>query len=262
MFNTEKHVADRGVAIALDMLKSWRSGDWDGDRDSWSGAIPACWAASCGASSDTCVNNACEHFDKCPYMNSRAKLSQAQVIIANQDMVLADLTQRAEEQQSTALPPRQYVLLVDEAHNFPDKAVGTMRASAMLSDTEWLNELSEYGTHCLTTHCIERAMARANIQPDVFSKNSMHLVTELVALVQILKGSREFDEGGNSSWGLVEPEEELRVRVLQLTGYSFVLLEALKTCAKAYSDYAEDEGPGSWPGHVLYSRERGALGCS
>jgi ATP-dependent DNA helicase DinG len=240
MFNADKHVAEGGTPVALDMLKAWRAGEWDGDRDNWAGIIPECWGANCGASSDTCVNRACEYFEKCPYMASRAKLGQAQIIIANHDIVLADLTQRAEEQQSTALPPKNYWLIIDEAHNLPDKAVQTKRASANLTDTDWLRGIAEYGDRCLSTIRIERALVKANLPLDVFALNSAILVAELATLSKDLVSTRKFDDGGASSWGMDEPEKELKMRVFRLAGNAYSLIEGFKACTKAYSDFAEE----------------------
>lgn len=240
MFDAGKHVADRGTPIALNMLRAWRSGDWDGDRDNWIGDIPECWNANCGASSDTCVNRACEFFDRCPYMASRAKLSQAQLIIANQDIVLADLAQRAEEQSSTALPPKKYVLIFDEAHNLPDKAVSTKRATAYLSNTDWLRGVAEYGDRCFATPRIERALTRQSLASDVFAVNASKLLQRMEQMAKELADNRKFDEGGAYSWGLESPEKDLREQVLQMGGYAVVLLEAFKTCVKAFTDLAEE----------------------
>jgi ATP-dependent DNA helicase DinG len=241
MFNTEKHVADGGIPIALDMLKAWRNGEWDGDKDNWPGTIPGCWESSCGASSETCVNRACEHFEKCPYMASRQKLATAQVIIANHDIVLADLAQRAEEQTTTALPPKSYALIFDEAHNLPEKAVATKRACARLSDTDWMRKLEQFGEATLASGHISKALARsAEFKPDVFSVGAALLVSNLDALAKMLGETRKFSPGGTSSWGLVEPEKELLERVVDLAGSAFELLTALKLTAKAYAELAED----------------------
>lgn len=241
MFQSDKHVADGGIPIALDMLKAWRNGEWDGDRDNWPGAIPDCWAASCGASSDTCVNRACEHFDKCPYMASRLKLATAQVIVANHDIVLADLAQRAEEQTTTALPPKSYVLIFDEAHNLPEKAVATKQATARLTDTDWLRKLEPFGEATLGAPRIAKALSRSTeFSPDVFTVGAALLVSNMEALAKSLAGSRKFSPSGTSSWGLAEPEPALLSRVVDLAGHALELLTALKATAKAYAEYAED----------------------
>lgn len=241
MFQDDKHVADGGVPIALDMLKAWRNGEWDGDRDNWPGNIPSCWDSACGASSDTCVNRACEHFDKCPYMNSRQKLATAQVIVANHDIVLADLAQRAEEQSTTALPPKSYALIFDEAHNLPEKAVATKRACARLSDTDWLRKLEAFGEATLNTARIAKVLSRVNdFSPDVFSVGAALLVNNMETLGAELLSTLKFTVSGTSSWGLSDPAPALLERVLEMAGQAVQLLNALKATAKAYADYAEE----------------------
>lgn len=241
MFQEDKHVADGGVQIALDMLKAWRAGEWDGDRDNWDGVIPSCWESSCGASSETCVNRACEHFDKCPYMASRHKLGTAQVIVANHDIVLADLAQRAEEQTTTALPPKSYALIFDEAHNLPEKAVATKRASARLSDTDWLRKLEAYGEATLATARIAKALTRSTeFTPDVFSAGSALLANNLEGLAASLGENLKFSASGTSNWGLGNPDSALLERVIELSAQAFQVLQALKASAKAYADYAEE----------------------
>ncbi|KVP97738.1 hypothetical protein WJ96_04000 [Burkholderia ubonensis] len=243
MFQEDKHVADGGVQVALDMLHAWRNGEWDGDRDNWNGTIPSCWESACGASSDTCVNRACEHFDKCPYMGSRQKLATAQVIVANHDIVLADLAQRAEEQSTTALPPKSYALIFDEAHNLPEKAVSTKRACARLSDTDWLRKLEPYGEATLSTARMAKALSRSTeFTPDVFSVGAALLVSNMESLARYLGDTLKFSASGTSSWGLTEPEPALQSRVIDLCGQAVQLLNALKTAAKAYADYAEEAG--------------------
>jgi len=243
MFQADKHVSDGGVPIALDMLRAWRTKEWDGDRDNWNGSIPACWETSCGASSDTCVNRACEHFDDCPYMNSRQKLATAQVIIANHDIVLADLAQRADEQSTTALPPKSYALIFDEAHNLPDKAVSTKEASAKLNDTDWLRKLEAFGDATLGSARIAKVLSKVNgFKPDVFSVGAAHLINNMEALAKQLGESLQFSSSGTSTWGLGAPETALLEWVIDLSGQAMELLTALKAAGKAYADLAEEAG--------------------
>lgn len=250
MLDTEKPVAEAGVPIALDMLKAWRSREWDGDRDNWNGQIPGCWEASCGANSETCVNRACEFFENCPYMASRAKLATAQLIIANQDMVLADLAQRADEQVGTALPPKRYALVVDEAHNFPDKAVSTRQARATLSDTEWLRKLEAYGDLCLNNSVVSAALRRAEgVTPEAFGEETALLFGGMSTLAAELE-SLPFQSSGVHSWGLSAPAKNLLHDVSDLCGRALGLVKALKVTAKAFADLAE-ESAGSDKGFAI-----------
>lgn len=244
MFDIDKPVAEGGTRIALDMLKAWRDKAWDGDKDSWPGQIPACWEASCGASADTCVNRACEHFDSCPYMASRAKLATAELIVANHDLVLADLAQRADEQSSTVLPPKRYALIVDEAHNFPEKAVGTRRAVSRLTGSDdWLRKLEAYGETTLSTPRIHKALSRGDgFKLDVFSAGAATLLADLNTFGEHLGATLKFDAGGICSWGLKEPTASIRRQVLAIAVQTLALLNALRAASKAYAEYAEEAG--------------------
>lgn len=241
MFNSEKHVAEGGTQIALDMLHAWRDKAWDGDQDSWEGELPACWGATCAASSDTCVNRACEYFSSCPYMESRAKLGRAQLIIANHDMVLADLAQRADEQSTTALPPKKYALIFDEAHNLPEKAVNTRRASARLSDTDWLRQLEGYSERCLTVHKVQKALERGvDFGLDVFTVGAANLIAEMEHWAKHLLDNGKFSLSGDYSWGLATPDSDLVCAVGGMASTSLGLLKALKTASKAFAEVAEE----------------------
>ena len=251
LLDAEKPVAEAGVPIALDMLKAWKEGRWDGDKDSWPGAIPKCWEASCGASSDTCVNRACEYFEKCPYMASRHKLGLAQVIVANHDIVLSDLAQRAEEQSNTVLPPREYVLIFDEAHNLPEKAVRTRQASVGLKETKWLRELAPYGEMVFNMTQMRTALSRQkDFTEEVFSVDATLLAGGLERLAQQLERELTFNASGTSSWGRKLPDEALLEEIVSLTGWALKLLSAFKAAAKAYADYAED-AVGKDKGHAV-----------
>lgn len=242
MFEAGKHVADGGVQIALDMLKGWREYTWDGDKDSWPGVIPSCWESSCGASSETCVGRVCEHYDRCPYMQSRTRLAQAQVIVANHDIVLADLAQRAEEQSSTALPPKSYALIFDEAHNLPEKAVSTMQAKANLTDLDWLRKIEAHGEQCLHLAKVSRAMAKATeFPPNIFSQGAALLLADVMQFADSLKTSLKFNTSGVYSWGLKPPPDDVQAQVAALAGQALALVSALKTVSKALAEYADEE---------------------
>lgn len=241
MFTGDKHVASGGTEVALDMLKSWRNQDWDGDRDNWPGTIPACWESSCGASSDTCVNKACEHYSACPYMNSRIKLSHAQLIIANHDIVLADLAQRSEDQSATVLPAAKYLLIFDEAHNLPEKAISTKRAVAKLHEVESLRKLEAYGERVLALPQIVKALERSSeFSPDIFSFGAATLVAGMKELSDVIEAECIFGADGNSSWGLSLPPANIVAPVLALSEYAFRLEQALRNAGKAYTELAED----------------------
>lgn len=241
MFQPEKHVSDGGTQIALDMLKAWREKTWNGEQDSWPSDLPSCWGSACAASSETCVNRACEHFSTCPYMLSRAKLGHAQVIIANHDLVLADLAQRADEQSTTALPPKRYALIIDEAHNLPEKAISTMEAAAHLSATDWLRKLEAYGEGVRATARVVKAFEKAtDCSLDVFGRGSAELVRDLAAFVRRIEEAFPFSVGGTYSWGQGVVQDFVLAEAHTLAFKALELLNALQLTAKVFAEIAEE----------------------
>lgn len=252
LFQPDKHVSDGGTPIALEMLKAWREGTWNGDQDAWlGGALPGCWASTCAASGDTCVGRVCDHYAKCPYRLSRARMSEAQLIIANQDLVLADLAQRAEQLDTTALPPKKYALIFDEAHNLPEKAVGTKRASANLFGTDWLRKLEDYGSAVTSHPKVSRAMARsAEFSPDVFHANAALLIAEMDHWGKQILALGRFDASNVHHWGLDSPKRFFLEGVASMASKALAIKRALTAVAKVYSEVAE-ESVGVDKGHAI-----------
>lgn len=241
MFDTGKEVARASVAQALDMLKAWREGDWNGDRDSWVGQVPSCWEESCGANVDTCVNNSCEFYDRCPYVKSREKLAKASLIIANHDIVLADLDARAQEQANSVLPCRSYSLVFDEAHNLPEKALGTKRAVAKLYVSETLRELQLYGERVQATRKLCVALEKfAEFGSDVFTVSGGALERGLEGLSADIAAQLTFTPDGVHTFGLRQPNPALLRTAIALGEHAFKLDTALKAAAKTYTAMAEE----------------------
>lgn len=103
MFSANKEEALGGEEQTRSILQAFHNGEGDGDRDSWESEIPACWPANCATTADTCVNRACASFDVCPFMLAHSRIVQAQLIIVNQDLVLADLKQRCQRRLNSDL---------------------------------------------------------------------------------------------------------------------------------------------------------------
>jgi len=69
---------------------------------------------------DNCLGNQCEHFDQCFVVEARRRAQDAQVVIVNHHLLLADLALK--EAGFGELLPGADVVIVDEAHQFPEIA--------------------------------------------------------------------------------------------------------------------------------------------
>ena len=122
-------------------LTQYASGDWDGDRDSLEDIIDHRSWSLLTADNQQCSNRRCSYFNSCPYYEARNKWDDADVLIANHDLVLSDLALGG----GVILPsPEHTVYVFDEAHHLSEKALGHFLVSTGLKASEsWLKNLTK-----------------------------------------------------------------------------------------------------------------------
>lgn len=98
----------------------WQQQLWNGDRDSCDQPInPGLWS-EISTDSEGCVGKSCRYYQPCPYYQLRRELTNAQVAVVNHDVLLSD----ADLGGGLVLPnPEETILVLDEAHNLPRKAL-------------------------------------------------------------------------------------------------------------------------------------------
>ncbi|HSO44221.1 MAG TPA: ATP-dependent DNA helicase DinG, partial [Rhodoferax sp.] len=108
---------ERRMALYETLASALAAGKWDGDRDSLAEQPePRDWS-TVAAERHTCTARHCPRFSNCSYYQARMQLAQAQVIVANHDLVLASLGMKA-------LPDLDNCLVVfDEGHHLPAVAL-------------------------------------------------------------------------------------------------------------------------------------------
>ncbi|MBZ2167910.1 ATP-dependent DNA helicase DinG [Marinobacter sp. F4216] len=123
------------------MLASYGSREWDGDRDHWPEQIPDDVWRQVTTDHRQCTNRHCSYFDSCAFFDARKGLDEAEVVVANHDLVLADLALGG----GAILPePENALYVFDEAHHLPDKALNHFAASVGLNSArQWLKQLSQ-----------------------------------------------------------------------------------------------------------------------
>lgn len=128
-------------AFFEDMLARYGSRKWDGDRDHWPSQIPDDTWRQVTTDHRQCTNRHCSYFDSCAFFDARKGLEDADVVVANHDLVLADLALGG----GAILPePENALFVFDEAHHLPDKALNHFAASVPLNSTrQWLKQLSQ-----------------------------------------------------------------------------------------------------------------------
>jgi len=122
-------------------LTRYASGAWDGDRDTLEDQIEQRAWSQLTADNQQCSNRRCSYFSSCPYYEARNRWDEADVLVANHDLILADLALGG----GVILPaPEQSVYVFDEAHHLPDKALNHFMVSSGLKACEnWLKSLTK-----------------------------------------------------------------------------------------------------------------------
>ena len=128
------------TALYQNMLDQFGQGRWDGELDSWSDELPdGAWAA---VTTDHrgCSNNRCSFFKTCPFFKARGALEGSDVIVANHDLVLADLALGG----GAVLPdPEDCIYVLDEAHHLADKTQTHFSTHTRLQGTQqWLDHVN------------------------------------------------------------------------------------------------------------------------
>lgn len=110
--------------LAPKLLDAFADG-WEGTIDEFPAGLerPAArvWA-KLSSNSETCLKQKCPKYSECPFFKERAAWSEAPVLVANHNIVLLDLLSAAEG-RDPVFPFGEYVLVLDEAHHLPERAL-------------------------------------------------------------------------------------------------------------------------------------------
>lgn len=124
------------VEFYKSLLNEFASGRWDGDRDNLARDISDQDWTPLTSDHLQCTNRRCSNFSACSFFKARKDLDQAECVIANHDIVLADLALGG----GAILPdPAETIYIFDEGHHLSDKASGHFSFNLRLKSTErWL----------------------------------------------------------------------------------------------------------------------------
>ncbi len=82
---------ERTLRLFQILLDALSDSSWDGDRDNWSQAIDNEDWQRLTTDHNQCTGRRCAYVTQCPFFQARENLIDADVIVANHDLVLADL---------------------------------------------------------------------------------------------------------------------------------------------------------------------------
>lgn len=126
------------------MFSAFANQQWDGDRDKWPDSIENKTWSLITTDNQQCSNRRCSYFHSCSYYESRKLLEDADVIVSNHDLILADLSLGG----GVVLPaPDEAIYVFDEAHHLADKALSHFAVFSPLKGCQvWLKQISKVFT--------------------------------------------------------------------------------------------------------------------
>lgn len=135
--DSDMPVTKNNVRLYKTMAKSLARGTWDGDRDTLpSPPAQEDWA-NVAAERHTCTVRHCPHFRGCCYYEARMRLSEAHVIVANHDLVLASLGMKTLPELNNCL------VIFDEGHHLPAVALHQFASNMDMGNLRWLDKLPQ-----------------------------------------------------------------------------------------------------------------------
>jgi ATP-dependent DNA helicase DinG len=165
---------DAGATAELAALRAWAKRTTDGTlADLPAVPRPEVWD-EVAAEPDLCGRLKCQHFDKCFVFMARRHAAQADVVVVNHHLLLADLAVRRAQGNWTeaAVIPAYTRLVVDEGHHLEEVAAHHLGATvSRLSLQRLFNRLERRDKGLLPT-----LAARLRTANDLLSTASLDLV--------------------------------------------------------------------------------------
>jgi len=203
-----------------ELYGEFQSGDWDGDKDSLPNKISDEIWQKVSTDRHGCLAARCRHISICPYFIAKSKLENADVIIANHDLVLSDLSLGG----GVLLPdPEDTIYIFDEAHHLPEKTINHAGTWISLNGSiSWLDKVET------TLNQIEFILES--------NKNKTHLSNcrkSVAQLIEALKQSRDLLSSLDAFKQSLDPEVTLRFPM-------GIIPDALRQQSKELQQYSQD----------------------
>ena len=121
-----KPPAERDKQVLRKLTDAFDRNEWSGDMDAAPETPGDMLRAMITTSAGGCTGRRCAQFMVCPFFAARRAVADADIIVANQDLVLSDLTMPGDDENwgGVILPkPDDTLYVFDEAHHMPGKTI-------------------------------------------------------------------------------------------------------------------------------------------
>ena len=204
---------------------------WQGDIDSWPQPIPNHIWQAIQSDKHSCIKHQMDH-SHCPFHKAREVMDQADVLVINHSLLLADLTLGGGK---ILPPPEDTFYIIDEAHHLAK--VTRDHASAQVSlkgAVDWLTKCQELGNKM--TKLIS---AQSAISPAIkLADDCQDLLIELQKVVTFIdnNASHYFAKEGTKDQDMVRFEHGVIPKIIKMSAEDLTELskKCLAHCNKLY----------------------------
>jgi ATP-dependent DNA helicase DinG len=127
-FNPNQQTED----LFKEMSEALAEGTWDGDRDSWESRIQDVEWRALTIDRRQCTGRRCRFVNQCAFFNARNELEESECIVANHDLVMADLALGG---GAILPPPEDCIYIFDEGHRLGDTAIRHFGAECRVNNS-------------------------------------------------------------------------------------------------------------------------------
>lgn len=171
------------------LLMDYGKGDWDGDRDRLDFEIENEQWRHLTATHRECSNRRCTQFQNCAFFKARNELDNADIVVANHDLVLSDLVLGG----GAVLPaPEKSIYVFDEGHHLADKALSHFKVElGVRSQRQWLKQLDKAMSQLIKEGGIPHSMLYSIQQAPEQIQSCMQTLTFVWPMLQEYLGEKE-----------------------------------------------------------------------
>ncbi len=127
-FNPNQQTED----LYKEMSAALAEGTWDGDRDAWESRIQDVEWRALTIDRRQCSGRRCRYVNQCAFFNARNELEESECIVANHDLVMADLALGG---GAILPPPEDCIYIFDEGHRLGDTAIRHFGAECRINSS-------------------------------------------------------------------------------------------------------------------------------
>lgn len=182
-----RKLQDPSVAVELpnyEPLLAWASNSEVGSQSDLPFACSSYYWQKVSAAADDCLYNRCPQFKECFFFKARKELNDADILIVNHHLLMADFKAKMAGVEQQAILPTYERLIVDEAHHFEEVALSSFSESLSMNQIKKLYQRADLSLAGLD--CIELTPGRFT---PTSSKGYQKLFDELKSQAALLSNS-------------------------------------------------------------------------